>query len=77
MVFLQTALSRNVPSAESDESRLFRSLQAAHVFPVVFFGGGEATNGNTSAVRRLAVSQPKQNSNYYLQDRMFVAGARR
>ena len=63
--------------SESDGSRLFRSLRTADIFPVAFFGGREATTGNASAVRRLAVSQPKQNSNYYLQNRMFVAGTRR
>ena len=62
-------------AAESDGSRLLRSLRTADIFPVVFFGVRKATTENTSAVRRLAVSQPKQNSNYYLQNRMFVAGA--
>ena len=39
--------------AEIDEIWTKFSLQTVDVFPVVFFGGREASTRNTSAVRRL------------------------
>lgn len=41
------------PLAQIDEIWTKFSLQTTDVFPVIFFGGREATTGNTSAVRRL------------------------
>ena len=42
--------------------RVLLSLRTADVFPVVPFGGREATTGNTSAVRRLSSPVPIDHS---------------
>ena len=54
-------MERTLPNLVRKEKNVqSTSLRTADAFPVVAFGGGEATTGNASAVRRLTLDWPHE-----------------